>query len=60
MLSRAPCLDGRRHRIKLFVSEVDLGEEVHQTVFLLSNKASALSGSEVIADQGMSSRLGAF
>jgi len=29
-------------------------------VFLLSDKAAALSGSEIIADQGMSSRLGAF
>jgi len=28
--------------------------------FLLSDKAAALSGSEIIADQGMSSRLGAF
>lgn len=29
-------------------------------VFLLSDRAQALSGSEIIADQGMSSRLGAF
>jgi 3-oxoacyl-[acyl-carrier protein] reductase len=29
-------------------------------VFLLSNAASAISGAEIIADQGMSARLGRF